>query len=74
VPFYWIDNLISVLDRVLLTERVENISQFRWVSSEEAEQKQNLPCSQAPVAHAYNPSYSGSRDPEDHDLKPAQAK
>jgi hypothetical protein len=58
----------------LLTERVENISQFRWFSSEEAEQKQNLPCSQAPVAHAYNPSYSGSRDPEDHDLKPAQAK
>jgi hypothetical protein len=25
------------------------------------------------VAHAYNPSYSGSRDPEDHDLKPALA-
>jgi hypothetical protein len=28
---------------------------------------------QAPVAHKYNPSYSGGRDQEDHDLKPAQA-
>jgi hypothetical protein len=27
-----------------------------------------------PVAHAYNPSYSGGRDQEDHcSLKPAQA-
>jgi hypothetical protein len=25
------------------------------------------------VAHAYNPSYSGGRGQEDHDLKPAQA-
>jgi hypothetical protein len=25
------------------------------------------------VAHAYNPSYSGGRDQEDHSLKPAQA-
>jgi hypothetical protein len=24
------------------------------------------------VAHACNPSYSGGRDQEDHDLKPAQ--
>jgi hypothetical protein len=24
-----------------------------------------------PVAHAYNPSYSGSRDQEDHNSKPA---
>jgi hypothetical protein len=28
---------------------------------------------QAPVVHAYNPSYSGGRDQEDHSLKPAQA-
>jgi hypothetical protein len=27
----------------------------------------------APVAHAYNPSYSGGRDQEDHGSKPAQA-
>jgi hypothetical protein len=27
----------------------------------------------SPVAHAYNPSYSGGRDQEDHSLKPAQA-
>jgi hypothetical protein len=25
----------------------------------------------APVAHACNPTYSGGRDQEDHDLKPA---
>jgi hypothetical protein len=25
------------------------------------------------VVHAYNPSYSGGRDQEDHGLKPAQA-
>jgi hypothetical protein len=25
------------------------------------------------VAHAYNPSYSGGRNQEDHDSKPAQA-
>jgi hypothetical protein len=25
------------------------------------------------VAHAYNPSYSGGRDQEDHDLKPVWA-
>jgi hypothetical protein len=25
------------------------------------------------VAHAYNPSYSGGRDQEDHDSKPAQS-
>jgi hypothetical protein len=28
---------------------------------------------QAPVAHAYNPSYSGGRDQEDCSLKPVQA-
>jgi hypothetical protein len=28
---------------------------------------------QAPVAHAYNPSYSGGRDQEDHSSKPAWA-
>jgi hypothetical protein len=27
----------------------------------------------APVAHAYNPSYSGGTDQEDHSLKPACA-
>jgi hypothetical protein len=27
----------------------------------------------APVAHACNPSYSGGRDQEGHNLKPAQA-
>jgi hypothetical protein len=26
------------------------------------------------VANIYNPSYSGDRDQEDHDLKPAWAK
>jgi hypothetical protein len=26
-----------------------------------------------PVTHAYNPSYSGGRDQEDHSSKPAQA-
>jgi hypothetical protein len=26
---------------------------------------------QVPVAHAYNPSYSGGRDQEDHGSKPA---
>jgi hypothetical protein len=26
-----------------------------------------------PVAHAYNPSYSGGREQEDHGLKSAQA-
>jgi hypothetical protein len=30
-----------------------------------------MSCSQAPVAHTYNPSYSGGRDQEDHSLKPA---
>jgi hypothetical protein len=30
--------------------------------------------SQALVAHAYNPSYSGCRDQENQGLKPAQAK
>jgi hypothetical protein len=25
------------------------------------------------VAHIYNPSYSGGRDQDDHNLKPAQA-
>jgi hypothetical protein len=29
--------------------------------------------SQAPVAHACNPSYSGDRNQEDHGSKPAQA-
>jgi hypothetical protein len=29
--------------------------------------------SQVHVAHAYNPSYSGGRDQEDHGSKPAQA-
>jgi hypothetical protein len=29
--------------------------------------------SQAPVTHAYNPSYSGGRDQEDWGLKPAWA-
>jgi hypothetical protein len=29
--------------------------------------------SQALVAHAYNPSYSGGRNQEDRDLKPAPA-
>jgi hypothetical protein len=29
--------------------------------------------SQAPVAHACNPSYSGGRDQEDRGWKPAQA-
>jgi hypothetical protein len=29
---------------------------------------------QAPVAHACNPSYSGSRDPKDHGSKPVWAK
>jgi hypothetical protein len=29
--------------------------------------------SQAPVAHTYNPGYSGGRDQEDHGAKPAQA-
>jgi hypothetical protein len=28
----------------------------------------------APVAHTYNPSYSGGRDQEDHDSKPAPDK
>jgi hypothetical protein len=28
----------------------------------------------APVAHTYNPTYSGSQDQEDHSSKPAQAK
>jgi hypothetical protein len=28
---------------------------------------------QEPVAQAYNPSYSGGRDQEDHGSKPAQA-
>jgi hypothetical protein len=28
--------------------------------------------SQAPVAHTYNPSYSGGRDPENHISKPDQ--
>jgi hypothetical protein len=31
------------------------------------------PSSWVPVAHAYNPRYSGGRDQEDHSLKPAQA-
>jgi hypothetical protein len=34
----------------------------------------NNQCSQVPVAQAWNPSYSGGRDQEDHDLKPAHAK
>jgi hypothetical protein len=28
---------------------------------------------QAPVAHTYNPSYSGGRDQEDHGSKPVRA-
>jgi hypothetical protein len=34
----------------------------------------NLIASWVPVAHAYNPSYSGGRDQEDHCLKPAPGK
>jgi hypothetical protein len=34
--------------------------------------KKLLVFTQAPVAHAYNPSYSGGRDQEDHGSKPAQ--
>jgi hypothetical protein len=34
----------------------------------------NWPHSQAPVAHACNPSYSGDRDQEDHGSKPAYHK
>jgi hypothetical protein len=30
--------------------------------------------SQAPVAHTYNPSYSGGRDRKDHGSKPALGK
>jgi hypothetical protein len=32
-----------------------------------------LAISRAPVAHTYNPSYSGGRDQEDWGLKPTQA-
>jgi hypothetical protein len=32
----------------------------------------NSQVSQAPVAHTYNPNYSGGRDPEYHGSKPAQ--
>jgi hypothetical protein len=32
----------------------------------------NVRFCQVLVAHAYNPSYSGGRDQEDHGLKPAQ--
>jgi hypothetical protein len=35
--------------------------------------KKNTLFSQVPVAHAYNPSYSGGRDLEDRGLKPAQS-
>jgi hypothetical protein len=35
--------------------------------------KIKLKKSQMLVAHAYNPSYSGGRDQEDHDSKPALA-
>jgi hypothetical protein len=34
---------------------------------------QNAKRGQAQVAHTYNPSYSGSRNQEDHGLKPVQA-
>jgi hypothetical protein len=30
-------------------------------------------CCQVPVAHTCNPSYSGGRDQEDHNMKPTQA-
>jgi hypothetical protein len=33
----------------------------------------NVTISQAPVAHAYNPSYSGGRDQEDRASKSAEA-
>jgi hypothetical protein len=33
----------------------------------------SMPNSRALVAHAYNPSYSGGRDQEDHGSKPAWA-
>jgi hypothetical protein len=39
--------------------------------SEVISQEQGLEC-QAPVAHVYNPGYSGGRDQEDLCLKPAQ--
>jgi hypothetical protein len=32
----------------------------------------NIDKGRAPVAHTYNPSYSGGRDQEDHGLKPGQ--
>jgi hypothetical protein len=35
--------------------------------------KKKITHSWALVAHAYNPSYSGGRDKEDHSLKPALA-
>jgi hypothetical protein len=35
---------------------------------------QNKKISQAPVAHACNPSYSGGRDQEDHSSKPTMRK
>jgi hypothetical protein len=39
-----------------------------------AKLKKETKRSQAPVAHACNPSYSGGRDQEDRSLKPTQAK
>jgi hypothetical protein len=37
-----------------------------------AKKSKNKKASQAPVAHTYNPSYSGGRDQEDLGLKPSQ--
>jgi hypothetical protein len=36
------------------------------------QEDQEFKASRAPVAHAYNLSYSGGRDQEDHGLRPAQ--
>jgi hypothetical protein len=44
-----------------------HLTPVQWLSS----RKQTT--SQALVTHACNPSYSGSRDQEDHHSKPAQA-
>jgi hypothetical protein len=49
-------------------------SMHNTLSSIPSSAKKKKKSEQVPVAHAYNPSYSGSKDQEDRGSKPARGK
>jgi hypothetical protein len=62
------DRVFSQHEKTSFTSNIYDVS---GLVSREAVQE--IKVSRAPVAHAYNPSYSGGRDQEDLGLKPARA-